>query len=202
MSIMNKKNKIIVAFFAFIILFASVVLYKTFQVPEIPVHYHANFAIFIDGKKQDFSRTEFMHIEPCTEEGSEHSEEEGEKAELHDNIGDVVHVHDEKASWQDLFETMKYDIKSKIAKDNNSTRFYLNGNTENDVLEKVIGKHDRLLISIAADESLQKEDVLKREFEKIGKDASLYDSGKKTSETCGQSPKRSFFKRMRIAFGF
>lgn len=68
------------------------------------VHYHAGFLVYIDGILQDYSDTKFMHIEPCVVEGVAHEEDEQlEKAHLHDNVGDVVHVHRNSAKWKDLF---------------------------------------------------------------------------------------------------
>lgn len=83
------------------------------------VHYHAGFQVYVDDVKQDFSDFKYMKIEPC---GTDHSEgdEQLEKAHLHDNIGDVVHVHRDGAKWSDLFQNIAFTIESPV-------QGYLNG---------------------------------------------------------------------------
>lgn len=54
-----------------------------------------------------------MYEKPCTINGKENEENENdqlEKAHLHDNVGDVIHIEREDAHWQDLFENIKYSI--------------------------------------------------------------------------------------------
>ena len=77
------------------------------------VHYHAGFLVYVDGVKQDFSDTKYMHVEACDEEGHEVEEDEQlEKAHLHDGVGDVVHVHRNDATWKDLFTNIRYEFPS------------------------------------------------------------------------------------------
>ena len=86
---------------------------KTF-VPE-KIHAHAGFIVFENNKKLNFSDNKFMKIEPCTNEkehGGNHSEKEiqVEKAHLHDNAGDVVHMEREGATWKDMFTNSKIEL--------------------------------------------------------------------------------------------
>lgn len=83
------------------------------------VHYHAGFQVYVDNVKQDFSDFKYMKIEPC---GTDHSEgdEQLEKAHLHDNVGDVVHVHRDGAKWSDLFTNIGYALDQDV-------KGYLNG---------------------------------------------------------------------------
>ncbi len=77
------------------------------------VHYHAGFQVYVDDVKQDFSDFKYMKIEPC---GTDHSQgdDQLEKAHLHDNIGDVVHVHRDGATWGDLFANIKYPLPEDV----------------------------------------------------------------------------------------
>lgn len=186
---MNKKSKIISSAVFVILIIGFFVLYKTLQVSENPVHYHANFAVFIDGKEQDFSGDKFMHIEPCSDEEEEHLEDLDERVHLHDNMGNVVHVHDTNVRWEDLFKNLNYKIKGK------NIRFYINGKEEKYGLQKIIQSNDKVLIAIGENKDLDKE------FEAVGSDVADYNSGKKTVESCGSSnKKRTFFQRFKIAF--
>lgn len=173
----------------FIILIGFFVLYKTLQVSENPVHYHANFAVFIDGRKQDFSKDKFMNIEPCTDEEEEHLDKLEERVHLHDNIGNVVHVHDVNVAWEDLFKSINYKLPEKGAK------FYLNGKEDKNGRKEIIRTNDKLLVDIGANGDVNKE------LEAVGSDADDYNSGKKTVESCVSSnKKRTFFQRFKIAF--
>src|ERR1700730_17097255 len=100
-------KKIIIAFLIFAILAATavIILPKTILKPK-PVHFHAGFQVYVDDKLQDFSDFKYMHEAPCTVNGkpltNNHVDEQIEKAHLHDQIGDVVHVHRLGATWSDL----------------------------------------------------------------------------------------------------
>lgn len=71
---------------------ALVALRFAFTPPPSPTHYHANFAIFIDGRRLDRSADRYM------EELSACRLKEGailpaERVHLHSGNPDVVHVH-------------------------------------------------------------------------------------------------------------
>jgi len=79
------------------------------------VHYHAGFIVVKDNKLEDFSKNEYMKIEACKEKSVETDDEspeqeQQEKAHLHDNVGDVVHVENKEALWKDLFSNINYPI--------------------------------------------------------------------------------------------
>lgn len=83
------------------------------QTPEEKIHYHAGFSVYENNKKIDFSDTRFMYLKPCAARGNGKIEEENtqlEKAHLHDNVGDVVHVEAKDPVWIDLFTNIKFPI--------------------------------------------------------------------------------------------
>lgn len=198
------KTKIIFIIGISILIF---ILYKTLQVPDQVLHYHANFAVFINEKQVDFSGSEFMHITPCGPEEEHNEDGEEEKVHLHDNVGNVAHVHHDNVTWSDLFKNLRFDlthIKTEQATKAATIKYYLSGVGTSDVLNKVIGKDDRLLVSIGQEKSVDNvtgDEILKRQFEKVGNNAKDYDAGKKGKETCGGSGQRTLFERMKIAFG-
>ena len=72
---------------------------------------NVKFDITHPGKKlQDFSESKYMSLIVCEKEADEAKKTRGqiqiEKAHLHDNIGDVVHVEQKDAKWKDLFENI------------------------------------------------------------------------------------------------
>lgn len=71
------------------------------------VHYHAGFLVYIDGTLQDYSGDKYMLDIPCAAPGkSTPKNNQLEKAHLHDGVGDVVHVEQSGAVWNDVFSNM------------------------------------------------------------------------------------------------
>lgn len=87
------------------------------------VHYHAGFVIFQNNKKLNFSNMKYMYTKLCTVSGKEdeYEDDQLEKAHLHDNIGDVVHVERNGAIWKDLFTNIHFSIEY------GKTTGYING---------------------------------------------------------------------------
>lgn len=139
---------------------------------EEEVHYHAGFVVFKDGKQIDFSDIKYMHVLPCNleEEVEEHEDEQIEKAHLHDQVGDVVHVHRENAKWEDLFTNINYKI------DQNSST-YLNGEEINNFLEAPVKPYDSLVVLIGKNDV---DEVLSKAVKK-----DHIQETEKRSENCG-----------------
>ena len=107
------------------------------------IHYHGGFVVFKENKQVDFSDFKYMVVKPCNlEEEDEDEDEQIEKAHLHDQIGDVVHVEAENAKWSDLFTNLHYDI------DYNSNEAYLNGKKTGNFQNLVIQPYDSLVVLI------------------------------------------------------
>jgi len=79
-------------------------------------HTHADFAVFLNGQKLNFSKKEFMSKETCGKPGEEHkidlNTEEGmaEAAHLHDLNGNVVHFHHENATLAMFFGNIGFSL--------------------------------------------------------------------------------------------
>ena len=139
-----KKVLIVILFLISIGTIATVILPRTILKAK-PVHYHAGFQVYKDGKLQDFSDFKYMHEKPCTADGKPiedpNPDEQMEKAHLHDNDGDVVHVHREKARWKDLFQNIKYPIGENVTG-------YVNGKKVDDILDQPITKDESVIFFI------------------------------------------------------
>jgi hypothetical protein len=121
---------------------AIIILPQTILKTE-PVHIHAGIHVYKDNKLQDFSDFKYMHEMPCTIdgkpiEGAVH-DEQLEKAHLHDQNGDVVHVHRRGAKWGDLFTNIKYPISGNAV-------VYSNGQKVEDFLNKEIVAYESVVI--------------------------------------------------------
>lgn len=109
------------------------------------LHYHAGFVVFENNKKLDFSDNKYMNLKPCSlDQKDDDSPEEIqlEKAHLHDNVGDVVHVEREGAKWNDLFSNLKLAVNYA------NTTAYVNGQKVANWQSRRINPYESLVIFI------------------------------------------------------
>jgi hypothetical protein len=150
---MLKKRRLVILFFVLAVSIISIcgafLFWRTQSVKPQKVHYHAGFLVFQDDQKIDFSATKYMFLEPCTV-GNTHKDTQAEiqveKAHLHDNVGDVVHIERSGAIWSDLFKNIGYSMNFSKATG------YINGKkvanfqsqpiVSDDVLVVFIGNND------------------------------------------------------------
>ncbi len=145
-----------------------------------PTHQHANFALFIEGKKFDFNTPQFV-----SEEGAEKSG----FAHIHPPRFEVVHVHQTKTTWAEFFKTVGIDLKDATlagieekaaclklpdgrALCGDGTRklqFVVNGVRVDGISEKEITDLDRVLISYGA----ATDDELLKQYAEVNTDACI-----------------------------
>lgn len=137
------------------------------------IHYHAGFVVFENGRRLTFSDTKYMFIKPCTLDGEENEEIEDsqlEKAHLHDNVGDVIHIEEEGAVWSDLFTNIEFYV------DYSKVTAFINGQKVSGFETQSIKSNDSLVLFIDyVDEKLLSQAVTTQYIE---------DTAKK-STTCG-----------------
>lgn len=120
----SRESIVILILFTLIVIVAGIFLLKSKFLPTKAIHFHAGFQVYKDNKLVDFSDIQYMHTKPCTLNGkpvNETEDNQEEKAHLHNNIGDVVHVHRDGATWGDLFINIRYPINYK------NSLAYING---------------------------------------------------------------------------
>lgn len=142
--ILQKKHAILLVFLIFLVAGAAFFAYSKF-VPEKKIHYHAGLLVFQNNKKVDFSDVKYMYIKPCTINGKEEETNEDdqlEKAHLHDNIGDVIHIERGGAVWKDLFTNIRFPL------DYDKATGFINGKKVVNYQSKVIQPYDRLIVFI------------------------------------------------------
>lgn len=142
---MNKRILFIVI--PIIILLLGVGIFITSKKLLTPqkTHYHAGFVVFQNNKKLDFSDNKYMFIEPCTI-NDKHNDSDAdiqiEKAHLHENVGDLVHVERTGAKWQDLFTNIHFSI------DYPQTTGFINGKQLSNYQLQPINPYDSLVVFI------------------------------------------------------
>ena len=100
--------RLTIIFLFFVLSLVGIIFLPTPKKDE--VHYHAGFVVYVNGEKQDFSLSKYMHLEICDPSGAHKEDEQIEKAHLHSGVGDVVHVHRKNAYWRDLFHNIGYEL--------------------------------------------------------------------------------------------
>ena len=120
---------------------------------DTAVHYHANFAVYINGVREEFKDPAYYEeISVCTTD----FDRPQHRVHLHGKINDVVHVHDSAVTWSDLFANLGWGVGSNYVQtlaqlytnsDQGHVMYMLNGQSVVSIANKVIGDKDRLLVS-------------------------------------------------------
>lgn len=169
-----------------LLLGAAVILgirFATYKVDA--VHYHANFALYINGQKQEFKGMQYYtDVEMCT---TERIVVPSERAHMHDDVNNVVHVEDHAVTWGQFFTNLGWimgptnivspDGTVYSADNNNKLNLVINGEDYTDLgglQNTVIKDKDKLLISFGN----QNEADLKQKYNVIPSTAAKYDLAK------------------------
>ena len=143
-------------------------------------HYHANFAVYVDGQRLKFEGPTFYEEEAaCSAIGSADPKT---RAHMHDNIADTIHIHDSAVTWSDFFSNLRYGLSDKAltlddkvlvdGQDGKHLRFILNGKLVSSVAGKVINSEDVLLISFGDNDT----PALMKQSSSIDKSAHTYNT--------------------------
>jgi hypothetical protein len=164
-------------------------------------HYHANFAVFIDGNKIDFNKPQYMEeVSSC--DVTTHILPK-QRVHLHNSIGDSIHVHQEGSTWNHLFNNIGWNLgdtfiqndKNLIYETNSDKKltFILNGKKVDSVFNLLIKSEDRLLINYGT-ESI--ETLTNDRFSQVSSSAKEYNT-KKDPATCAGEQEHSVWDRLK-----
>lgn len=152
-----------------------------FAVQESPhsVHYHANWAVFVDGARMDLTAGRYMEdVFQCMVD-AEHQRPE-HRVHMHEGNHDIVHVHAAGVTWGHLLANLGFGIgddyleteRSRLVSDEARTlKFVLNGTPVTTIRNVAIGDQDRLLISFGGETV---DEVVASQFPQVGDDAGQY----------------------------
>lgn len=174
--------------------------------PRAHVHYHANWALWLNGERVDLSADRYMEDVAACMVGTE-VDGRG-RVHMHENNPDVVHVHHEGVTWGHLVQNLGWAIgpgwlltdARQLYAEGDRTRltFILNGLTVPPAHDRMIRPADRLLISFG-EEPL--EELVAERFPTVGANAPEYDQSFDPAGCMGQAPE-TFSERLRRAFWF
>lgn len=175
-----------------------------FHVPH-RTHYHANFAVFIDGKREEFKDPSYyQEIAAC----SDAKVTPVSRVHMHDEINDVINVHHDAVTWGQFFENLGWFLGDDFIKTpnalltspegQNKLHIVLNGRDITNITtitNQVIGDKDRLLVSYGDEDAA----TLKKQYEVIPNSAAEYNS-KSDPASCKGSEGETWQEKLKNLF--
>lgn len=181
-----------------------IVFRVAFAQPEEPTHYHANFAVYVDGERVDLSGDEYMEDVASCAMGE--SVLPRSRAHLHNNDPDVAHVHHKGVTWGHLFTNLGIGVgQTYIANKagdvltqsgGRTLKFVLNGRPQFAIHNELILPGDRLLVSYGPESEAQ---VLREQFPRVADDAEEFDA-RDDPAGCAGAHRMTLWDRIRYAF--
>ncbi len=172
---------------AFVILGIRFVTYK-----PVTVHYHANFAVYLNGQPEKFGSPLYYLDGSCSMSGIMTPESRAHLAKGYDG---VVHVQDHSVTWGQFFENLGWYVGDDFIKTADSTLYQASGQSRLHIIidgqdytdlggitNRVIEDKDRLLLSYG-DETQQ---TITQQYNSVPNTAGRYD-GMRNSSSCGHS---------------
>ena len=170
----------------------SVLSIRFFTYKVDAIHYHANFALYINGQREEFKGVGYYsEIEMCT---INKEVVPNERAHMHDNINDVVHVEDHAVTWGQFFTNIGWIVgptfiatpDGTIYAENSESKLHLLLNNKDytdlgGLQNTVIKDNDKLLISFGSNSDT----TLKQQYDAIPSTAKKYDNTKDPASCSG-----------------
>ncbi len=173
-------------------------------VDQQSTHYHANFALYVNGVRDEFKSFAFYEEETAC--NAVNVVDPGERVHMHDNVNHVIHVHADAVTWGAFFANLGYTLGNNLIstkdgvfindQNGDKLRFYINGNFVSSITNEVIHSEDRLLIDYSGDS----EAVLKTRYSFVESDAHVYNEEDDPS-SCSGSASESVSVRIRRTLG-
>lgn len=148
------------------------------------VHYHANFAVYINGLRESFNDPQYYEEVAACKAGTNITP--ADRAHMHDKVNDVVHVHDHAVTWGQFFDNLgwyigpdfieKPDGTMYISSGQSRLHLMINGQDYTDltaITNMLIKDKSRVLISYGDIDTT----TLNQEYRTIATTAAKYDTG-------------------------
>ncbi len=201
----NNRKQLFIFVLAFLLGMFWLVAVRFVTLEKKEVHYHANFAVFVDGERIPFDNfTFYEEIAACGGNGIDSPKI---RAHMHDQINHVVHVHDNGATWGHFFANIGFTNGDTVFKTNEDVyvedknteiTFVLNGEPVDTTANRTIGDKDVLLVSINNSEI--SEQKLTEQYDQIKQDADFYNQNDDPS-ACSGGKELTFTERLKQSVG-
>lgn len=173
------------------------------------VHYHANFALYINGQRETFNSPSYY--EETASCSADTAVTPTDRAHMHDNVNDVVHVEDHAVTWGQFFTNLGWYMGPNyiegsgpngtmyLENGNNQLHLILNGQDYTDLgglQNTVIHDQDKLLVSFGDLSS----ETLQQEYKAIPSTAHHYDVTQDPASCMGGHASISVHERLTHLF--
>jgi len=169
------------------------------------VHYHANFALYINGVRDEFKGPGFYEeVQACT---SNESDNPRSRVHMHNNVNNVVHVHARGVTWGQFFENLGYALGDNVVEtsdgvlvstqDDSDLQFMLNGEPVDTAANRPIKNEDVLLVNYGNDDP----SAIKSLYNALPHDAHEDNERHDPASWAGSKP-LTFLERLKVALGF
>lgn len=162
------------------ILFMAIIRYFAVTTAH-NTHYHANFALFLNGQRVDFSQPKYSEDIPSCVTDEEILPQQ--RVHLHENNPDIVHVHHSGVTWGHLLANLGFtlgpnhliDDQGNIYQKNDSQKlsFIINGKVTANPYNTKIENEDRLLIDFGTESA---EELVVNKFLMVAQNAPEYNA--------------------------
>jgi hypothetical protein len=191
---------------ALVVLGIRVAVYR----PAKEVHYHANFAVYINGQREAFKAFNYYEEEVAStcsvSEAAKTETTPMSRVHMHANVNDVVHVEDGRVTWGNFFTVLGWNVGPAYLATRNSVyqngpqgqvTYLLNGKTVADIANVAISDQDKLLVSYGDQTTAQ----ISQEYKQIKNNALRADQSKDPASCgAGHDDSASFGARVRHMF--
>lgn len=190
--------------------FAGVLLLAGFRFmtvsPPMVTHHHANWAVFVAGKRLDLSDDRFMEdVASCRT--SPESIRPQDRIHLHDGDDDVVHVHHPASTWGQLLANLEMaagpdylvtpDGAKHFATGDSSMVFIRNGQRVYDLTNEAVRSLDRVVLSFGTESP---DAVMSEHFSQVAENAAEHNEKADPGACMGSHEAETFGSRLRRAF--
>lgn len=166
---------------------------RFFTYKPVQVHYHANFAVYINNEREQFKGAQYyQEVAVCSSTNDIQLPQQ--RTHMHDNINDVIHVHDHAVTWGQFFENLGWYVGPDFIQKDDGTRYLASGDSKLHIIinnqdytdlqaitNNVIKDRDRLLLSFG---DIDK-NTLTKEYASVPVTAKKYDETKDPASCSG-----------------
>ncbi len=194
-----KRRELIIGLAGLVIGVVALLTIRFFTYAPTHSHYHANFALYINGQRQAFSDPSYYEAAGAACNLKEKMTPQ-ERVHMHDGVNDVVHVHDQTVTWDQFFQNLGWAVDSQFIKTRDQLlvtdaahkiTFWLNGQPIDNVSNRVIPDQSKLLIDYGG----TSKDSLWQEYNSIADTAAKYDNSK-DPKSCGSQTTPTIHDRL------
>ncbi len=174
--------------------------------PPHVTHFHANWAVFVDGQRLDLTAERFMEdVASCRT--SPDAVRPQDRVHMHEANADVIHVHHPASTWGQLLANLgmaagsdylfTVDGSRHFAQADSTVKFFRNGIQVFDLANEPVRSADRVVISFGTETP---EAVLADQFSQVASNAEEYNAKADPAACMGGHEPESFAVRLKRAF--